>query len=303
MFAEAWFGWFGPDVNAESLRASFAHGGHYSVRIPTLFRHRIVVVNSVFFSNLYENSCGSEAQDPGGEEMSWLAEALAEASNAGERVWLLMHIPVGINDYNTVKNEAAGSLPVEFWKPVYTRHFLDLILQHRKTIQVVFAGHTHMDDFRIVGMGETLFVVNKLVPSISPIFRNNPAFQVYRFNGSTGAITSYQTYYLTNLATAERPTELQDLQWLVEYDFGSTYCQERLDISAVRSIARDLQTNTSIQDLYMRFYSVSASSAFDKVMLPAYSCAILHTTLEEFEKCQKTGDAVPAGSPCPNETK
>jgi hypothetical protein len=76
-----------------------------------------------------------------------------------------------------------------------------------------------------------------------------------------------------------------------------------VDISAVRSIARDLQTNTSIQDLYMRFYSVSASSAFDKVMLPAYSCAILHTTLEEFEKCQKTGDAVPAGSPCPNETK
>ena len=303
MFAEAWFGWFGLDMNAESLRASFAHGGHYSVRIPTLFRHRIVVVNSVFLSNLYENSCGSEAQDPGGEEMSWLAEALAEASNAGERVWLLMHIPVGINDYNTVKNEEAGSLPVEFWKPVYTRHFLDLILQHRKTIQVVFAGHTHMDDFRIVGMGETPLVVNKLVPSISPIFRNNPAFQVYRFNGSTGAITSYQTYYLANLATAERPTELEDLQWLLEYDFGSTYCQERLDISAVRSIARDLQTNTSIQDLYMRFYSVSAPPAFDKAMLPAYSCAILHTRLEEFEKCQKTGDAVPAGSPCPNETK
>ena len=69
---------------------------------------------------------------------------------------------------------------------------------------------------------------------ISPIFRNNPAFQVYRFNGSTGAITSYQTYYLANLATAERPTELEDLQWLLEYYFGLTYCQERLDISAGR---------------------------------------------------------------------
>ena len=60
-----------------------------------------------------------------------------------ERVWLLMHIPVGINDYNTVKNEEAGSAPVEFWKPVYTREFLDLILKHKKTVQVVFAGHTH----------------------------------------------------------------------------------------------------------------------------------------------------------------
>jgi hypothetical protein len=55
------------------------------------------------------HSCGSEAQDPGGEEMSWLAEVLDEASNVGERVWLLMHIPVGINDYNTVRNEEAGS--------------------------------------------------------------------------------------------------------------------------------------------------------------------------------------------------
>ena len=61
----------------------------------------------------------------------------------------------------------------------------------------------------------------------------------------------------------------------------------------------DLQTNTSIQNTYMRFYSVSAPPAFDKV-LPAYSCAILHTTLEEFEKCQKTGDPVPAASPRPN---
>ena len=69
------------------------------------------------------------------------------------------------------------------------------------------------------------------------------------------------------------------------------------------SIALDLQTNTSIQDFYMRPYSVSAPPALDKVVPPAYSYAILHTTLEEFEKCQKTGDAVPAGSPWPNETK
>ena len=52
----------------------------------------------------------------------------------------------------------------------------------------------------------------KLVPSISPIFRNNPAFQVYRFDGRTGAISTYQTYYLANLATAGGPTKLEDLQ-------------------------------------------------------------------------------------------
>ena len=106
-------------------------------------------------------------------KMSWLAKVLAEASRAGERVWLLMHIPVGINDYNTVKNEETGSGPIEFWKPLYTRHFLDLISTHKKTVQVIFAGHTHMDDFRIVGPNGMPLVVSKLVPSSSPIFRKS----------------------------------------------------------------------------------------------------------------------------------
>ena len=35
----------------------------------------------------------------------------------------------------------------------------------------------------------------------------------------------------------------------------------------------------------------SAPSAVDKIMLPAYACAILPTALDEFEKCQKSGDA------------
>jgi hypothetical protein len=45
-----------------------------------------------------------------------------------------------------------------------------------------------------------------------------------------------------------------------------------------------------MQDLYMRFYAVSGPSAFDKLLLPAYSCAILQTSLQEFENCQKADD-------------
>ena len=49
-------------------------------------------------------------------------------------------------------------------------------------MQVVFAGHTHMDDFRVIGTPKVPLVVNKLVPSVSPIFKNNPAFQVYLYD-------------------------------------------------------------------------------------------------------------------------
>ena len=268
MFADAWLGLTGPAANSQSLRSSFARGGHYSVRLPPLLKHRVVVVNSVFFSNRYENSCGSKAENPGEEQMSWLAEVLEEASNAGERVWLLMHIPVGINDYNTVKHEEAGSGPVEFWTPAYTRRFVDLIVRHQERVQVVFAGHTHMDDFRLIGIKGEALVVNKLVPSISPIFRNNPAFQVYQYDGTTGAISDYRTYYLSNLSTVGKPTTLQELQWLQEYEFRSTYRQTSMDILAVSSIARDLKTNTSTQETYMRFYSARAAPAFDKRCYP-----------------------------------
>ena len=221
MFAHAWRALPGPTLNQESFQSSFSRGGYYSMRMPPLFRHRVVVANSVFFSSQYENSCGSKTETPGEDEMSWLAATLEEASRGGERVWLMMHIPAGINDYNTVEQEETGSGPVEFWEAAYTRKFVDLVMKYRETVQVVFSGHTHMDDFRIIGTDRTPLVVNKLVPSISPIFKNNPGFQIYQYNRMSGAIRNYQTYYLSNLSTAGRPTPLEHLEWKLEYDFNS----------------------------------------------------------------------------------
>jgi sphingomyelin phosphodiesterase acid-like 3 len=290
MFAKAWLELPGPSLDRDTFISNFSRGGHYSIRVPPLFRHRVVVVNSVFFSNQYENSCSSKEETPGKDQMSWLAATVDEASRAGDRVWLMMHIPVGINDYNTVEDEEAGSGPVEFWEPGYTKEFVDLVLKFRQTVEFVFSGHTHMDDFRIIGNGQMPLVVNKLVPSISPIFRNNPGFQIYQYDRASGAVLNYQTYYLSNLSTAGAPTTLEHLEWKLEYDFLSAYGQKALDVSAVTSIARDLQTSGSVQDTYMRFYSVGGPAGFDKLMLPAYSCAILHTAIEEFEKCQSAAD-------------
>jgi sphingomyelin phosphodiesterase acid-like 3 len=290
MFARAWLDLPGPIVDKGAFAANFARGGHYSVRIPPLFRHRIIVVNSVFFSDQYENSCGSKLENPGKDEIAWLAASLDEASRAGEKVWLMMHIPVGINDYNTVQDEEAGTSPAEFWEPAYTGQFVTLVRKYRQIVQFVFAGHTHMDDFRIIRDAQMPLAVNKLVPAISPIFRNNPGFQIYQYNRLSGSVRNYQTYYLSNLSTAGAPTRLEHLKWQLEYDFLAAYGQKALDISAVTSIAEGLKASGSMQDLYMRFYAVSAPSAFDKLLLPAYSCAILHTSLQEFENCQKADD-------------
>jgi sphingomyelin phosphodiesterase acid-like 3 len=296
MFARAWMALPGPALEPAAFQRNFSRGGYYSVLLPSLSKHRVIVLNSVFFSNQYENACGSNAESPGDDEMAWLAAVLDTASRAQEKVWLVMHIPVGINDYNTVKDEETGSGPVEFWLPGYSSQFIKLMGKFRNTIQIVFSGHTHMDDFRVIEAEGTGLVVNKLVPSISPIFRNNPGFQVYHYDRESGAVRNYRTYYLSNLSTAGKPTEFEQVKWEREYDFSEAYQQPALDISAIISIARALKTDTFIQGLYTRFYSVSGPPGFDSLTLSAYSCAILHTTLEEFEKCQHA-NGIPAKAP------
>ena len=287
MFARVWRRLPGSAIEAAAFQTSFSRGGYYSALLPASSKHRVIVLNSVFFSNQYENACGSAADTPGDDQMAWLAAMLDVASRSQEKVWLVMHIPVGINDYNTVKDEEAGAGPAEFWMPAYSRQFIKLVESFKDTIQIVFSGHTHMDDFRVIEAERTGLVVNKLVPAISPIFKNNPGFQVYQYDRASGVVRNYRTYYLSNLSTAGKPTEFEEVKWEQEYDFREAYQQPAFDISAIVSIARALKTDTSIQGVYTRFYSVSGPPGFDSLTLSAYSCAILHTNLEDFEKCQR----------------
>jgi hypothetical protein len=69
--------------------------------------------------------------------------------------------------FQVVAAEKDGSGPVEFWLPGYSRQFIKLVDKFKDTIQIVFSGHTHMDDFRVIEAQRTGLVVNKLVPSIS----------------------------------------------------------------------------------------------------------------------------------------
>jgi len=156
-----------------------------------------------------------------------------------------------------VKDEEAGSGPIEFWVPGYSSQFIKLVDKFKNTIQIVFSGRTHMDDFRVIEAERTGLVVNKLVPSISPIFRNNPGFQVYDYDRESGAVRNYRTYYLSNLSTAGKPTGFEQVKWEREYDFSEAYQQPALNISAVVSIARALKTDAAIQALDAQFYSVT----------------------------------------------
>jgi len=83
-----------------------------------------------------------------------------------------------------------------FLKTPYAARYLRLVDRYRAVIVGSFAGHTHMDDFRILwSKAKHPSGYIHISPSISPIFGNNPAFEVVSFDSAHG-ITDYTAYNL-----------------------------------------------------------------------------------------------------------
>jgi sphingomyelin phosphodiesterase acid-like 3 len=285
MFAELWFPLLGPTADPPEFARTFAAGGHYSLLLPAAGRRRLIVLNSVFFSAAYDNACGQPTQTPALDQLAWLAEELARAEAANERVWLLMHIPPGINAYAAARDETRHDPPESFWQQAITARFLQLVDRHRDTIQTSFVGHTHMDDFRVIQLrGQPLLLI-KIAPAISPIFGNNPGYQVYQYDPASGQLRNYQTYYLTNPGTREKPTLLRDARWKQEYDFHDAYQLPEVSAATIARLARGIQTDSAVSALYTRFYTVGAQPAFGPKTIEAFSCAILNVTAAEYQAC------------------
>jgi sphingomyelin phosphodiesterase acid-like 3 len=123
--------------------------GNYSVKVAGI---RLLSTNTNFFSIRYRNACGLPGDpDPGRATLSWLEGKLAAAEKAQEHVWLVYHIPPGIDGYATFKRGTCPGTIIPMWKEAYAEPFLALLRRYADTIVASFAGHTHMDDFRLIG--------------------------------------------------------------------------------------------------------------------------------------------------------
>ena len=141
------------------------------------------------------------------------SETLRQAQAAEESVWLLMHVPPGINSFNSAESVAQGGPPVTFWQQELTSRFLQLTRDHASILAAAFAGHTHMDDFRVVPGRRQTDALPQNRPGDQPDLRQYPGYQVYQYDRQTGVLENYQTYYLTNLSTNGQPTLPAAASW------------------------------------------------------------------------------------------
>ncbi len=283
MFAEVWAPLLGDEVDAAAFRETFGRGGYYERPLPGVAGTRLVVLNTVVCSVDYDNTCGSATQTPALDQFRWLEGTLERAEARGESVWLLMHVPPGLDSFDSAASLGRGGPPVTFWQPELLARFLRIVDRHRSTLRFAFAGHTHMDDFRAVRIDGTPVLPVKIAPAISPIFGNNPGFQVYDHDPRTGTPRDYEAF---GLAGFDDPAPDR---WEPEYRFREVYGFDDLTAGAIERLARTLAADAAIRAKYADFYDVGAPPAIAGKPLEACVCAVPNATPAEFLRCYDHG--------------
>jgi sphingomyelin phosphodiesterase acid-like 3 len=268
------------DVLAHSPEAAsdFRTAGFYELPHPTLPNEEILVLNSVLWSPRYSN-CGSDGSDPGTAEMQWLGWKLYEAKTLANRVILVMHIPPGIDSYASSRSGNSKSV-TQFWRDRYFTQFLELMQSYGGIVQIALAGHTHMDDFRVLSTsGNTPPVAFRITPAISPIFGNNPAFSVLNYSVSTGAVSDIATYYLDLVKGGDNP------RWDLEYRFSTAYGYDAFTAGNLETLAAAIHDNPNVRQIFANYYAASAPSPITSNNWPFYVCTETQLTATDYGQC------------------
>ncbi len=257
-----------------SVADSWTKYGAYSVPHPTLRHYRIISVNTVLFSARYRNACGDGRDDPGQGLISWLDAELARAKQKREKVWLLYHIPPGIDGFATTRHDGTA---VPFWKAPYPENFDRLLARYQGTIAASFAGHTHTDDFRLTGAPGARRGLVLMTPGLSPIVKQSPAFRVVQFQ-SNGVLRDQTTYYLSSLSAPE---------WKREYSFDQVWGFRQLNYKNFDKLYRRIEASPEARERWSLLYSVShpEGGSITNQSFWALHCASGHTTISDYQAC------------------
>jgi sphingomyelin phosphodiesterase acid-like 3 len=271
--------------------ANFSVGGFYALPHPTVPDRDLIVLNNIFWSPKYDDRCNPAGGDPGAAQLAWLEWTLYRTKLRGRTASLLFHIPPGIDSYTSSHGHGTCRANVTpFLKDSYAQPFLALLERYRDILQDSYAGHTHMDDFRVVATRGEPILLTHITPAISPIYQNNPGFGLVLYDRQSGEPIDYATVYLTNLARAGR-SELA--KWAVEYTFRDAYGYTAYDPETAAELAHAIRSDVAARDDYIAFYPVTTASSdppIDRQNWQAFACAQTELTVDSFATCYCGGD-------------
>jgi sphingomyelin phosphodiesterase acid-like 3 len=257
----------------------FSKGGYYQASLALgSTPSPAIVTNSVFWSAIYQNRCGTSGADPGTAELNWLATAL---SSAAAPAILMTHIPPGIDEFASIGNDAATPL----YREKYTQRLLRILSNQSVSVRAFLLGHIHHATFEIVPVGNTQ-VGTIGIPSISPNQGNNPAFIVGLFQPGSPAIADATTYALP-LGTMQA--------WSKLYSFNAAYGLDAYDVPNLLTLQTAIAHDPTVRSTFFNYYNSGSTTATpDPGKWPWYWCGHTNLTPDTYATCvQQTNPGEP----------
>jgi len=278
-----------PAERAAAVR-DFAAGGNYSVPLAAVPHTRLLVVDDLFFSGKYATCSGKADPAPAAAQLTWLAEQIARARHQHERVWVMGHIPPGVDLYATARkfaNVCAGAFPKMF---LGNESLANLLSANADVVRLAIFGHTHADELRLltpdrsarVSAIAALGVPLKVVASITPINGNRPTFTLAKVDPATASLADYTVVMASNLTGV-------DATWAPEYTYSTAYREPAFDAYSLTNLIPTLQADPAAKSdaskAYLRAYFPGDLSLILQLAWPQYACSLNHDSAAAFSAC------------------
>ena len=277
-----------PATEKADAESSFHAGGYYSVALPAPIKNaRLLVLDDLFMSKNYRTCAGHRDPSAATAQIKWLAQRLADARAANQKLWIMGHIPPGIDLYSTARkgiNVCTGGDPVMF---LSSEEMPDAIAPYGDVVQLAIFAHTHMDELRLLkdqsaGAPSKPPVPIKMVSSISPIHSNLPSITVAQVDPATAAVVDYHVFSSPDL------TGDSNAKWK-GYDFGQSYKLAAFSSSTlsqlIAAFAADPGGTTQDSKNYIGDFSAGHSSGTLRLAWPQYVCSLSNHTKQTFKAC------------------
>jgi len=283
MFAKAWVP-LQRNHNAALDNAfikQFTGHGYYTYALRDGSGGTMVMLNDIYMSLSYSDKCGDPTLNPAATELTWLGNVLKQAAAKNKKVWIADHIPPGVNVYSTVgKTNSCPQTVQLMMTDSSNKVFVGLMNTYHSTINASFSGHTHMDDFRVLYSAANVPIsFIHITPAISPLFYNNPGFQIVEYSKTTFQLLNSQTYYY--------PLNLPQKAWTLEYDFQKTYGVTGINPITMDQVRQKILANPAYRANYVNYYDMSypAGNGNNQVTWKGYWCGTGNFFGSSFEAC------------------
>jgi len=266
--------------------------------LPAPIRYaRLLVLNDIFMADGFQTCSGKADSTAADAQLAWLARQLAKARAHQQKIWVMGHIPPGVDLHATVRRMAgvcSGQPPKMF---LSSEKLANLLAGYGDVVQLAIFAHTHMDEMRLLkpesGGGSSASangveaktaqgVAVKMVPSISPINGNSPSFTLAQVDPSTAALMDYKVF------TASNQTGVDEI-WKEEYDFARSFHEADFSSSSVselmRGFAADPSAKTEASQNYIQDFSSGYLSPVLQAFWPQYVCTLSNNTVQAFRAC------------------